>query len=90
MYAGNPIIEDILPEAEGLKHPNGDDDHNHYIQNGFDASSHRDVRIDQPQNDSDYHECQNNGYKWHNYLSAVRKQVSCHLKPGNRLAGQCI
>jgi hypothetical protein len=43
----------VPPQPYSLQDPDSHCHHDHYIQNGLDASSHRDVGVDQPQQDSD-------------------------------------
>jgi glycosyltransferase involved in cell wall biosynthesis len=43
------IIPNLRPYAERLQDPDADRDHNHHVQDGFDAAGHRDVGVDEPQ-----------------------------------------
>jgi hypothetical protein len=39
----------MAPQSDCLKDPHDDGNHNHDIQNGFDAGGHGDEVVDQPQ-----------------------------------------
>jgi hypothetical protein len=50
------------PQSECLQDPNGNGNHNHYIQNGLDTGRHGDEVVDQPQRDADHDQRNNDVY----------------------------
>jgi len=47
-----PEGADAAPQPDGLQNPYYDRNHHHYVQNRFDARSHWNITIDQPQQHS--------------------------------------
>ena len=58
--AANAVAADAVPQSNGLQHKHGYGNHDHDVQNRFDAGSHGDEAIDHPQRHADhdqkYHE----------------------------------
>ncbi len=46
----------VVPKPKRFENPDDEDDHDHRVQQRFDRSRHRYVRIDQPQDDADHNQ----------------------------------
>jgi hypothetical protein len=62
------VIQDVLPESEGLKYPHAYDNDNHEVENRLDAPGHGNVSINEPQDNSGYDQRQYDIYKRHNSI----------------------
>ena len=50
----------IGKKSKNLQKPDNDNYHNHNVQDSSDFTIHRDIVIDQPENDAGYNENENN------------------------------
>jgi len=71
------IIGYLFPQSGGLQYPNANCDNDYAIQDALDAAGHRNVPVDEMQQDPDDDENEHDSYEWHKHLRGFAEHVSC-------------